>query len=249
MPTYNRRRFVPQAIRYFLRQDYPERELIVVDDGTDPVGDLVPSDPRIRYVPLPERRTIGAKRNIGCEHARGKFIVQWDDDDWMADRRLRHQVAELLTRDVDVVGLSTVLYLDPFTGRSWRYEYPAERRLWVFDPTFCFRRELGRAAPFPDQNFGLCSRYFAHVPGISIGRLEDPSWYVGIVHPGNTSPKTPNAWWHPYPFEEVRALLGSDWHFYEQTGAAGDGAAADAVALGRRIGRSSAERSDSCLHE
>jgi len=32
MPTADRRAFVPQAIRYFLRQDYGNRELIVLDD-------------------------------------------------------------------------------------------------------------------------------------------------------------------------------------------------------------------------
>lgn len=31
MPTYNRRAPVPRAIRYFLRQDYPKRELILLD--------------------------------------------------------------------------------------------------------------------------------------------------------------------------------------------------------------------------
>jgi glycosyltransferase involved in cell wall biosynthesis len=41
MPTYNRRHFVPNALRYFCRQDYPHKELIIVDDGTDAVGDLV----------------------------------------------------------------------------------------------------------------------------------------------------------------------------------------------------------------
>ena len=34
MPTYNRREFVPLAIRYFLRQDYANKELIIIDDGT-----------------------------------------------------------------------------------------------------------------------------------------------------------------------------------------------------------------------
>lgn len=50
MPTYNRRAFVPQAIYYFLRQDYPNKELIIVDDSTDEVGDLIPGDERIRYI-------------------------------------------------------------------------------------------------------------------------------------------------------------------------------------------------------
>src|SRR5690606_21807539 len=43
MPTYNRRAFAPLALEYFRRQTYPDRELIVVDDGSDPVGDVVDS--------------------------------------------------------------------------------------------------------------------------------------------------------------------------------------------------------------
>src|SRR5215510_1675894 len=40
MPTYNRHRFVPQAIRYFLEQDYPSQEqpLPVGTDGAAPAG-------------------------------------------------------------------------------------------------------------------------------------------------------------------------------------------------------------------
>ena len=48
MPTYNRRRFVPGAIAQFLRQDYLSSELVILDDGADLVGDLVPADPSIR---------------------------------------------------------------------------------------------------------------------------------------------------------------------------------------------------------
>jgi len=59
MPTYNRRAFVPQAIYYFLRQDYPNKELIIVDDGTDEVGDLIPGDERIRYIGSPCDKALG----------------------------------------------------------------------------------------------------------------------------------------------------------------------------------------------
>ena len=55
MPTADRRRFVPQAIRCFLAQDYAEKELVIVDDGADSVADLVPDDPRIRYFRIEER--------------------------------------------------------------------------------------------------------------------------------------------------------------------------------------------------
>ena len=60
MPTFNRRAFAGQAIEYFLRQDYPNRELIILDDGTDAIGDLVPADPRIRYLRLNKKYLLGA---------------------------------------------------------------------------------------------------------------------------------------------------------------------------------------------
>ena len=47
--------FIPRAIYYFLRQDYEPKEPIIVDDGTDPIGDLVPQDDRIRYFRLNEQ--------------------------------------------------------------------------------------------------------------------------------------------------------------------------------------------------
>ena len=72
MPTSNRRHLVAQAIAYFLRQDYPRKELIVVDDGDDCIADLVPSDARLRYIRLERRTPLGAKRNLGlpCEPGR-----------------------------------------------------------------------------------------------------------------------------------------------------------------------------------
>ena len=41
MPTHNRRSFIPRAIAYFLRQDYPNKGLIIVDDRTDATGELI----------------------------------------------------------------------------------------------------------------------------------------------------------------------------------------------------------------
>ena len=42
-PTFNRRPFIPYMIRCFREQDYPrdKMEWIIVDDGTDPIEDLI----------------------------------------------------------------------------------------------------------------------------------------------------------------------------------------------------------------
>ncbi len=58
MPTRDRRAFVPRAIAYFLRQDYANKELVIVDDGTDPVSDLVPVDESSHF---DEKTTVGGK--------------------------------------------------------------------------------------------------------------------------------------------------------------------------------------------
>ncbi len=124
MPTYNRRRFIPQAIRCFLRQDYSNLELLVVDDGTDLVLDCVPVSDRIRYLRLEQKLTIGAKRNFACERARGEFIVHWDDDDWYPPSRVSAQINALRERDCDIVGSSRVFYYDLATDQAWEYRYP-----------------------------------------------------------------------------------------------------------------------------
>jgi glycosyltransferase involved in cell wall biosynthesis len=212
MPTYDRRRFVLRAIRHFLDQEYPNRELVIVDDGADCVADLVPSDSRIRYVRLPDRRTVGAKRNFACEQARGELIVHWDDDDWSAPWRLGYQVEMFRSQDVDVSGLSALFFCDPAAGRAWRYEYPAGRRPWVAGGTFCYRRRLWEQAPFPDTSFAEDSSYLWQGQPKRVGVLPDSSFYVARVHPGNTCRKdVHDAWWHPRSVEEIASLVGPDW--------------------------------------
>src|SRR5574341_1894161 len=90
MPTYNRYRFVPQAIRYFLEQDYPHKELIIIDDSPVKASIDIPDGEAIRYFHQLGRRSLGEKRNYAITHCRGEIIMHWDDDDWMARGRIRY---------------------------------------------------------------------------------------------------------------------------------------------------------------
>ncbi|MGW7530850.1 glycosyltransferase family 2 protein [Amycolatopsis sp. NPDC054798] len=216
-PTYNRRRFLPQAIRHFQRQDYPDRELLVLDDGTDPVADLIPDDPHIRYFRLPERRTIGAKRNLGCALARGEIIAHWDDDDWMSADRLTRQITEFVRSDVDVVGLRALNYVELPSARCWRYEYSAELRPWVLESTFVYRREFAVTHPFPDLMVAEGTHWLWQTPNLRVRAHADSSFYVGVIHPENVSPKnTASHWWRSVPPREVADVLGDDWALLTQ---------------------------------
>ena len=209
MPTFNRRRFVPLAVRWFLAQDWPHRELLVVDDGAEPVGDLLPEDPRIRYVRLERRHSLGAKRNLACQAARGDVIVHWDDDDWSAPHRLTYQVSSLLQARADVCGLTRVYYHQPSTGRSWQYVYPAGQRPWVSGNTLCYTRDFWRRNPFPDINVGEDARFLWNEPSRKLLALEDASFFVACVHDANVDPKrVHHRYWHAHSTEAVRALMG-----------------------------------------
>jgi glycosyltransferase involved in cell wall biosynthesis len=142
MPTYNRRHFVPRAIEYFLRQDYANKELVIVDDGTDFVDELVPKDDRISYIRLNQKATVGAKRNLACEQARGEIIAHWDDDDWHAPHRLNYQVEYLLKGSSDVCGISTLLFYDMKGGQAWQYAYPANQRFWLSGSSLFYQSVL-----------------------------------------------------------------------------------------------------------
>ena len=133
MPTHNRRPFVPQAIQYFLRQEYDNKELIIVDDGDDAIADLVPQEPDIRYLRRERRLPLGAKRNLAVKEARGVLIAHWDDDDWMAPWRLGYQVAALEEAGADLCGLDRLIFYQPGESgpaedQAWQYIYPKGNR-------------------------------------------------------------------------------------------------------------------------
>lgn len=208
MPTANRRAFVRRAIAQFLAQDYPERELLIVDDGTDRVADVVPADARIRYIALEQRLVLGAKRNYACEQARGDIIVHWDDDDWSAPWRVRYQVEQLTAARADICGLDRVLFYEPATDQAWEYDYPRGAAPWVYGATLAYTKAFWRRNPFPPLAVGEDSRFvWANVPKRVLA-LEDRTFFVGTVHASNTSRKeTRGHRWRSYPAAALRDLM------------------------------------------
>jgi glycosyltransferase involved in cell wall biosynthesis len=217
MPTFDRRTFVAQSISYFLRQDYPAKELIIVDDGGDSVVDLVPDHPSIVYHRLHQRMILGAKRNLGCQLARGPLIAHWDDDDWVAPNRLSVQVNLLQETGADVCGACNVAYYDPAQGHAWRFDWPRGQRPWVAGPSLCFSKSLWARSPFPDIAVGEDTR-FTWSPAVrKIADVSDANFFVGIIHPRNTAAKSVHSsYWAPRPVEEVERLIGDDLSFYRR---------------------------------
>lgn len=100
IPTYNRCRFLEQAIRSVLGQTLAPAELLVVDDGsTDDtrlrVSSLARESPvSIKYI-YQENRGAAAARNRGIRAAEGEVLCFLDSDDRFVPEKLARQYARL----------------------------------------------------------------------------------------------------------------------------------------------------------
>jgi len=114
-PTYNRRKFIPYAIKCYEAQTYPKdrMEWIILDDGTDSVEDLFKNlkIPNLRYIRLDKKHLIGAKRNILHKEAKGDIFVSMDDDDYYHPDRVRHVVIKFAQNPTIQLAGSSLLYI------------------------------------------------------------------------------------------------------------------------------------------
>lgn len=190
MPTRDRRDLALQAIQYFLRQDYPERELVVVDDGAEPLA--VPEDERIRYIRLPAPASLGRKRNLGVDQSRGKIILHWDDDDWYSPDRIRHQIQPLLTGEADISGLVAEHFYSLRGGTFWSCTPQLHSRMFFADvhgrSIAYMRRIWHQGIRYPDASQAEDARFLKSAlgRGTRLARLPNADTFVYVRHDANT---------------------------------------------------------------
>lgn len=207
MPTAGRKKFVPDAIRHFQKQDYPNRELIVVDDGEESVADLIPAADNIRYLRLDQKHSLGTKRNLACEMSGGEIIVHWDDDDWMAPQWVRTQVDAIISKEADVCGLDRIFFYAPEQKKAWRYVYDGNKP-WIYGGTLVYTKSFWHRNPFLDMNIGEDNAFVWGKEPKTLVTHEGYTLYIATVHSGNTSPKhVTDRRWHEYPIVEIERIL------------------------------------------
>ncbi len=82
IPTYDRKDLLRRCLTAATGQDYPDCEVIVVDDGsTDGTGEMVQQEfPQVRYIRQEPNQGPAAARNRGIEAATGEIVAFTDDD-------------------------------------------------------------------------------------------------------------------------------------------------------------------------
>lgn len=92
IPSYYQGKFLRDAIESVLTQDYPLKEIVVVNDGaTDDTEVIAKSYEGVIYV-YQDNQGVSAARNNGLKHSKGEYIIFLDGDDILLPGALSYQV-------------------------------------------------------------------------------------------------------------------------------------------------------------
>lgn len=227
MPTKNRHRFVAHAIELFKKQDYPAKELIIIDEhaGFGPLTMMsMTVEPNIFYCLLSgdlSGLTLGAKRNMACGLAHGDIIALWDDDDVYRPHRLSVQVAPLLSQEGEVSALHMDRLLRTRNMTLWQPSarvHDALFRHGVRAGTLMFWRDFWvDGLRFAEVNRGEDARYLQGLleRDVTLIAVRDPSAYICVRHGGNITDEIDGI--APPEWEQVAledALSAEEIRFY-----------------------------------
>lgn len=189
-PTFNRRPFIPYAIKNFLTQDYPHEKLewIIIDDGTDPIEDLVKDISGVKYFKYDEKMSLGKKRNLMHEKSKGDIIVYMDDDDYYPPERVSHAVEKLSKNPKALCSGSSEIYI-------WFRHSKEMYRFGPYGPnhstagTFAFKKELLKITSYEDDAALAEEKHFLKNYTIPFVQLDPLKTILVFSHDHNTFDK------------------------------------------------------------
>tara|TARA_A100001015_G_scaffold291766_1_gene366331 strand:- start:653 stop:2044 length:1392 start_codon:yes stop_codon:yes gene_type:complete len=89
IPTFNRENYIKRAVESVLKQDYANKEILVINDGSSDktLEVLKPYKDQIKLISHEKTLGISAARNTGIKHSKGNWIAFLDsDDEWNKDK-------------------------------------------------------------------------------------------------------------------------------------------------------------------
>lgn len=141
IPVYNGEATIGRACRSVLNQDYPNVELIPVDDGSKDrtfaiLQELAETNPNIRPVHQ-ENGGVSKARNTGLENAAGDYLMFLDADDELAPGILTAFLDLAKAHDCDIVA-GTCIRVRP-DGSSFLSDMPIEEDpcIWAGEDALC----------------------------------------------------------------------------------------------------------------
>jgi glycosyltransferase involved in cell wall biosynthesis len=139
-------------VKCFEHQTYPKDriEWIIIDDGTDPIEDLIKHIPQVKYFYYEEKMLLGKKRNLMHSKCSGDIIVYMDDDDYYPPSRISHAVETLQTNPTYLIAGSSEMHIY-FDSRNSVFQCGPYKQYHSTAATFAFKKELLLQTCYDDE--------------------------------------------------------------------------------------------------
>jgi glycosyltransferase involved in cell wall biosynthesis len=191
-PTFNRRPFFKGLIESIMAQNYPKDKIewIIVDDGTDKIGDLVSDIPFVKYF-YTEKMPLGKKRNFMHDNCSFKndddIVIYFDDDDYYPKERISHAVEKLTGSNALCAGSSEIYIW--FNTLSKMYRFGPYGPNHATAGTFAFKRELLKQTSYENDALLAEEKHFLKNYTIPFIQLDPLKTILVISHEQNTFDK------------------------------------------------------------
>jgi len=186
-PTFNRRPFIPYMIKCFEHQTYPKDriEWVIIDDGTDPIEDLVSTIPQVKYIYVKDKMNLGKKRNFMHSQCKGDILIYMDDDDYYPPERISHAVETLMNNPKYLIAGSSEMSIY-FDNRNKIYQFGPYGDNHSTAATFAFRKELLQLTSYVDDALLAEEKHFLKNYTIPLKQLDPRKTILVFSHKHNT---------------------------------------------------------------
>ena len=96
IPTFNHGQYLNRALLSAINQTHFHIEVLIIDDGStdntsDIIKNIIKNDSRIKYI-YQSNNGLSSARNLGLDHATGRWIQFLDADDVIHPDKIRAQI-------------------------------------------------------------------------------------------------------------------------------------------------------------
>ena len=200
--TFNRERFILEAIKSVISQTFTDWEMLIIDDASTDnteriVKDFIGGNSKIKYIKNPTNIGASKSRNKGLKLASGTYIAPLDSDDvWLDENKLKKQVEFLeVNKDYCMLG-GGIMRIDAESKPIQKVLFPVydsliRKIILQFNPfpqsTLLYRKDIALSCGGYSDNYKICDDYDLWLKmGLKAKFTNIPQVLAGYrVHGGN----------------------------------------------------------------
>ena len=179
IPCYNDFKYIEQSVNSALKQTYQNKEVIVVDDGSNLKTKKVLKKLEIQLTKLITQENQGQStaRNVGIREAKGEYILVLDSDDFF-EETFCEKAIKILSNDKEVKLVSCYAVLLYEDGKSSVYKHHGGNI-----ENFLFENNAMGSALFKKKDWENCGNYDENMKD----GFEDWEFYIRLLKNGGNA--------------------------------------------------------------